>query len=651
MYCIKNIQTCKAASRNTNKMYLVKSEKYKVINITSIKINKKNTKPINDISKISVKGKKFVPDTSAIINGVVSKLITEKKLTGELIIPEFVIAELENQANRGREIGFDGLDELKNIRNLCEKHNVKISKMGRKPTMEEIQLAKSGRIDALIKDIARDNKATLITADIVQAKSAEAVGVDVVYFKRKDITTLKIEKMFTPLTTSIHLKEGTTPKAKIGMPGQVKLIETSKDIITKDELEDISKEVMSIVRVSDDAMVEIGLRGATVVQYGLYRIAITRQPFSERMEITVVRPIAKVDIESYKMSAKLKERLDTRAEGVIIAGMPGGGKSTLAQAFAEYYKNKGKIVKTMEQPRDLQVGPDITQYGALGGDMSKTADIMFLVRPDFTVYDELRRTNDFKVFADMRLAGVGMVGVVHATEAIDAVHRFITRIELGLIPQVIDTIIFVKDGQINCVYTLNLGVRVPTGMNEADLARPVIDVCDFETGKLVYEIYTYGEQTVVIPVKEEEQSNVNKLACERVREILGKYIHNPVIEIVSGNRAILRVAKDDIASVIGKGGKTISEFEKTIGMHISVEPILDTLKHEINYKVSETGGYVLIGVHKKHISTNVDIYKGEEYLFSATVGKKSSVKVKKKCELGNKVLQASALNNLRVLVG
>ncbi len=631
------------------KMY---NTKYKVINITIISENKnkKRKKTGAAVSK-SEDSRKFVPDTSAIINGVVSKLILEKKIKGEIIIPEFVIAELENQANRGREIGFDGLDELKNIRTLCEKHNIKVSEMGRKPTIEEIQLAKSGRIDALIKDIARDNKATLITADIVQAKSADAIDVRVLYFRRDDIKTLKIEKMFTPLTSSIHLKEGAIPKAKVGMPGKVKLVEIGKKITTKKELDDIAKEIMNVVRVSDDAMVEIGARGATIVQYGRYRIAITRQPFSEKMEVTVVRPIAKVDIDSYKMSVKLKERLDTRAEGMIIAGLPGGGKSTLAQAFAEYYQKKGKIVKTMEQPRDLQVGADITQYGALGGDMAKTADIMLLVRPDFTVYDELRRTNDFRIFADMRLAGVGMLGVVHATEAIDAVHRFIGRIELGLIPQVIDTIIFVKDGEIRKVYTLSLGVRVPTGMSEADLARPVIDVSDFETEKLVYEIYTYGEQTVVIPVKDEEQSSVNKLAGERIREILGKYIHNPIVEVVSGNRAILRVAKEDISYVIGKNGTRISELEKTVGMHISVEPILDTLKHEIGYKVFESGGYISVSVPKAHIGSNVDIYKGKEYLFSATVGKKAIIKVKKKSELGTKVLQASALQNLRVLVG
>lgn len=599
----------------------------------------------------SNKSKKYVPDTSAIINGIVSNIIKDKKIKGEIIIPEFVISELENQANRGREIGFDGLDELKNIRKIALKHNIKVSEMGRKPTMEEIQLAKSGRIDALIKDIARDNEATLITADIVQAKSADAVGVEVIYFKRDDIKTLKIETMFTPLTNSIHLKEGTTPKAKIGKPGMVNVVEIGTNIITKDDLEDIAKEIMDITRVSEDAMVEIGLRGATVVQYGKYRIAITRQPFSERMEVTVVRPIAKVDFDHYKMSHKLKERLDTRAEGVIIAGAPGSGKSTLAQAFAEYYHKKGKIVKTMEKPRDLQVGPDITQYGALGGDMTKTADIMLLVRPDFTVYDELRRTNDFNIFSDMRLSGIGMLGVVHATEAIDTVHRFITRTELGLIPQIIDTIIFVKDGEIKSVYTLNFGVRVPSGMTEADLARPVIDVIDFETENLVYEIYTYGEQTVVLPVKEEKVSNISKLAAERIREILSKYIKNPSIEIVSSNRAILRVAKDDIAYVIGKGGSRIEELETTIGMHISVEPILDTLKHEIEYKVSESGGYISINLPKMYIEANVDIYKGKEYLFSATVGKKSIVKVKKKSDVGKKVMQSSALNNLRVLVG
>ena len=81
----------------------------------------------------------------------------------------------------------------------------------------------------------------------------------------------------------------------------------------------------------------------------------------------------------------------------------------------------------MESPRDLQVGDTITQYAPLEGDMENTADILLLVRPDFTIYDELRKNHDFKIFADMRLAGVGMIGVVHATRPIDAIQRIANR--------------------------------------------------------------------------------------------------------------------------------------------------------------------------------------------------------------------------------
>ena len=59
-----------------------------------------------------------------------------------------------------------------------------------------------------------------------------------------------------------------------------------------------------------------------------------------------------------------------------------------------------------------------------------------------------------------------MIGVIHANSPIDAVQRFIGKIELGMIPHIIDTIIFLKDGNINKVYELKLTVKVPSGMVE-----------------------------------------------------------------------------------------------------------------------------------------------------------------------------------------
>jgi ATPase len=39
-------------------------------------------------------------------------------------------------------------------------------------------------------------------------------------------------------------------------------------------------------------------------------------------------------------------------------------------------------------------------------------------------------------------------------------------------------------------------------MRDGDLSRPVIEVRDFETGNPQYEMYSFGEEVVVIPVRQ-----------------------------------------------------------------------------------------------------------------------------------------------------
>lgn len=593
--------------------------------------------------EVTVVEGKVVLDTSIIIDGKISKMLEAGEITNtEIIIPNAVLDELQAQASMNREPGFVGLAEIKKIRELCNGKGVTIRFVGERPSMDDIRLARHGRIDALIKDVAKNEGATLVTADYVQALVAEAEGIKSKHISSPVKTTdLTFEKFFDSETMSVHLKEGVVPMAKRGKPGNFQLVKLREEKSSYSELMQIVREVSEAARVNGSGSVEISRNGATVIQLGRYRIAITRQPFSESLEITIVRPIVRLTLDDYSVSKRLMERLKDKAEGVMIAGPPGSGKSTLASSLADFYMSQGKIVKTFESPRDLQVSDEVTQYSPLEGSFEKAAEILLLVRPDYTIFDEVRKADDFLVFADMRLAGVGMVGVVHASSPLDAVQRFIGRVELGMIPHILDTIIFVKDGQIKRVYELALTVRVPTGMVEQDLARPVIDVRDFETGKLEYEIYTFGEENVVVPItKESESDGVRRLAEGRILEVMRRFDRSAEVEIVAKDKAIVKVDKSAIPMLIGRGGSTINELEKMLGIRIDVEPKLKSLGSDVQFDINESGNSVNILLGDETIGKSVDVYVDNEYLFSAMVGKKARIKVSKKSDAGKKIIKA-----------
>lgn len=141
----------------------------------------------------------YVVDTSSIINKFLPKLI-RKGLKGKILIPNAVMAELENQANRGREEGFIGLEEITKLHKMKQ---IKIIFSGLRPNEHQIRFAKSGEIDALIRETARKNQAILITSDLVQAKTSQAYGLEVLYLK----PFFKKEKKFRFWKTFSKLKK------------------------------------------------------------------------------------------------------------------------------------------------------------------------------------------------------------------------------------------------------------------------------------------------------------------------------------------------------------------------------------------------------------------------------------------------------------
>lgn len=597
--------------------------------------------------------KRYVLDTSIIIDGEITKMIDGGQIDpgSEIIIPLAVLDELQSQASSNKEYGFVGLNEIKKIREQSSMKDISLRFLGERPNIDDIRLAKRGRIDAIIKDVALHEAATLITADYVQALVAEVQGVKSLHIGNVTKTTnLEFEKFFEEDTMSVHLKEGVSPWAKRGKPGEFQLVKLNEKKSTYLELTNIIREISEASRVNRTGSIEISRNGATVIQYGTFRIAITRPPFSDNLEITIVRPIVKLSLESYNATEKLIERLSEGSEGIVISGPPGSGKSTFASSLAEFYAKKGKIVKTFESPRDLQVPDEVTQYGPLEGSFEKAADILLLVRPDYTIFDEVRRAHDFGVFSDMRLAGVGMIGVVHASSPLDAIQRFIGRVDLGMIPHILDTIIFIKNGKIEKVYEVLLTVKVPTGMSEADLARPLVEVRDFETQVIEYEIYTYGEENVVVPISElksvtQSDNVIKKLAESKIRDTIRRFDPDADINIISDNKVQVKVGKDVIARIIGKGGSTISELERMLGIKIDVEVKTPTLGKELDFEVSEAGSTVNILVDRSAIGKKVDVYIEDEFVLNSQVGKKASIKTDKRSDNGKKIINALLAGN------
>lgn len=637
---------------------------------------------------------KMVPDTSVLIDGRITTMIkTGDYKDTTIIIPEAVIAELEAQANQGREIGFSGLNELQSLCKLAEEKVIELKFSGSRPTLEQVKLASGGEIDAMIRNIAIENSAQFITSDSVQAEVARAKGLNVIYLKPQvtDFMPLAIDQFFDEHTLAIYLKERVCPVAKKGTINAMKLEQIRDTPMNEYELRALAQEVLERAKRDPDGFIEVEKRGITIVQIGSMRIAIARRPFSDGMEITAVRPIVDVTLKDYMKADVIMSRLSGDKRGLIIAGAPGSGKTTLAQSIAIHLADNGFVVKTMEAPRELQVPDQITQYTSLDGSMENTADVLMLVRPDFVIFDELRKNNDFNTFADMRLAGMGMIGVVHATDVRDALQRFAYRVDYGVLSQVINTIVFVKEGVITRIYDIGFTIKVPEGMESEMHIRPVTTVTDYDTGILAIDVFRYDGETIIMPVtrklegksdqqvpvlrggaapvitpltpvpphtsigepvqnRDDDQHTSWKLSEKEIQREIGRYTDGVVdVQMISDNKAVVFIDDKDVPAAIGKGGKNISAIVNKIGIGIDIKPKSEREKGRKDDEEFNLGGGVKIQTDKKqltivapdHNGKIVDVFAGKEYLFTATVNETGEIHLAKNSSIAQEMIRRS----------
>lgn len=638
---------------------------------------------------------KLVPDTSVVIDGRITSMIKKGEYAGAtIIIPEAVVAELESQANQGREIGFSGLTELQQLCRMAEQKLIEIQFVGVRPTLEQVKLASGGEIDAMIRNVAIEHNARFITSDSVQSEVARAKGLDVQYMKPQisDFTPLGIDQYFDEQTLAVYLKERVPPYARKGTITEKRLVRIRDQPSSEYELIGLAREILERAKRDPDGFVESEGRGITVVQIGSMRIAIARRPFSDGMEITAVRPVVDISLENYRKAQLVKNRLADEKRGVLLAGEPGAGKTTLVQNIAIYLSDRGSVVKTMEAPRDMQVPDQITQYTALDGSMEKTAEMLLLLRPDYVIYDELRKHEDFQIFSDMRLTGVGMIGVLHAEGVHAALQRFSDRVDFGVLSQVVNSIIFVSAGDIRSIYDLSFGLKVPVSMPAETRPLPVITVTDAESGRPVLEVFRSEGETVILPVNlgaapvhektpeqvvplerieepvlEEvelqpdvpEEKPAWRMVAKDIQREIGRYTEGPVeVKMISDSKAVVYIEDKDVPAAIGKGGKNVASIVNKVGVGIDIRPLAElevarpvvvdspVVSPAVVEGLPVEGG-IRIRTDKKHLAIIsseqsgkiVDVFAGKEYLFTATVSDAGEIHLVKSSTIAQEMLK------------
>ena len=628
----------------------------------------------------------LVPDTSVVIDGRITSMIREGEYNGStIIIPEAVVAELESQANQGREIGFSGLIELQQLSDMAGEGIIELQYVGKRPSLEQVKLAGGGEIDALIRNVALEYEGVqFITSDIVQAEVAKAKGLDVLYLKPQvgEFSPLGIDQFFDETTISVHLKERVKPIARKGTIESSEIVFLRETPLSEYELRQMAQEIIERAKRDPDGFVEVERKGVTVVQIGSMRIAIVRRPFSDGMEITAFRPVFREQYDQGALSTEIKERLTRKSSGIIIAGPPGSGKTTLAQTIASYLLESGHQVCTMENPRDLQVPDSVTQFSALDGSMKKTGEVLTLIRPDHVIFDEIRVGEDFQVYTDMCLAGVGTIGVVHSQTPCDALQRFINRVDFSTVANAVDTLIFVDDNAGISVYEIGLVVGKPTGMEDLSTNSPIIKLSRCADGAAVCDLFCYEGQIIVLPVeagdvtpipsvKEEaktvpeekedvlpEEENLPlKLAGREIKQEIGRFTDGPIeVKMLSDNKAVVYIDDRDVPAAIGKGGKNVAGIVNKLSIGIDIKPLSEfgPENEEISgdgrpsgEAVAANGQTIELTIDKKNLTVMspencgriVDVFGGKEYLFTATVNDNGEIIMSKTSGIAQDMLR------------
>jgi ATPase len=95
--------------------------------------------------------------------------------------------------------------------------------------------------------------------------------------------------------------------------------------------------------------------------------------------------------------------------------------------------------------------------------------------------------------------------------------------------------------------------------------------------------------------------------------------------------------------IIGKGGATIEQIEKKLGLSIDVREINESApsrNNTVQYQVKFDKKNITFMLHDKDADKDTDIYISDEYLLTVKSSKKAIVKINKQSTQGKELMHA-----------
>ena len=122
-------------------------------------------------------------------------------------------------------------------------------------------------------------------------------------------------------------------------------------------------------------------------------------------------------------------------------------------------------------------------------------------------------------------------------------------------------------------------VKPPTGMQE-ELARPVIEVVEFPSGKITHEMFAFGSEIAVVPVEGRAPSGISPLkalARDQLVHMIQQWVGVECqVQFKGETSATIYAPQNMIPTLIGKGGENVRQLQDELGgMHLSIESFDD----------------------------------------------------------------------------